>query len=39
MNFDFMPELHWKLGYLFAIGLMIVSTLLILLIFKLKKWL
>ncbi len=39
MNFDFMPELHWKLGYLFSIGLMIVSTLLILLIFKLKKWL
>ncbi|MCI5680828.1 MAG: magnesium/cobalt transporter CorA [Paludibacteraceae bacterium] len=39
MNFDFMPELHWKLGYLFAIGLMIVSTLLILLIFKLKNWL
>ncbi len=39
MNFDIMPELHWKLGYLFAIGLMIVSTLLILLIIKLKKWL
>ncbi len=39
MNFDFMPELHWKLGYLFAIGLMVVFTLLILLIFKLKKWL
>lgn len=39
MNFDIMPELHWKLGYLFAIGLMIISTLLILLIFKLKKWL
>ncbi len=39
MNFDFMPELHWKFGYLFAIGLMVVFTLLILLIFKLKKWL
>lgn len=39
MNFDFMPELHWKLGYLFAIGLMVVFTLVILLIFKLKKWL
>ncbi len=38
MNFDFMPELHWQLGYPFAIGLMIISTLLILLIFKLKKW-
>jgi magnesium transporter len=39
MNFDFMPELHWKLGYPFAIGLMLVFTLAIFLIFKLKKWL
>ena len=39
MNFDFMPELHWQLGYLFAIGLMILSVVLILLIFRLKKWL
>ena len=39
MNFDFMPELGWKMGYPFAIGLMIVFTLAILLIFKLKKWL
>ena len=39
MNFDFMPELHWRLGYPFALGLMVVFTLVILLIFKLKKWL
>lgn len=39
MNFDGMPELHWKYGYLFSIGLMIVFTLIILGIFKLKKWL
>ena len=39
MNFDFMPELSWKLGYPFAIGLMLVFTLAIFLIFKLKKWL
>jgi magnesium transporter len=39
MNFDFMPELHWRLGYLFALGLMILSVVLILLIFRLKKWL
>jgi magnesium transporter len=39
MNFDWMPELHWKLGYPFAIGLMLVFTLAILLIFKWKKWL
>ncbi len=39
MNFDFMPELHWSHGYIFAIGLMIVFTLLVLMIFRLKKWL
>ncbi len=39
MNFEFMPELHWKLGYLFAIGLMVLTVVVILLIFKLKKWL
>ena len=39
MNFDFMPELHWRYGYLFSIGLMVVFTLRVLLIFRLKKWL
>ena len=39
MNFDFMPELHWQYGYLFSVGLMIAFTLIVLLIFKLKKWL
>ncbi len=39
MNFDFMPELHWQYGYAFALGLMIFSVVIILLIFKLKKWL
>ena len=39
MNFEFMPELHWKHGYLYSIGLMVVFTLLVLGIFKLKKWL
>ena len=39
MNFDFMPELHWRLGYPFAILMMVIFTLFILLIFKLKKWL
>lgn len=38
MNFDFMPELHWRFGYLFAYILMLVFTLLILGIFKWKKW-
>lgn len=39
MNFTNMPELSWKLGYPFAILLMIVFTLVILLIFRIKKWL
>lgn len=39
MNFDIMPELHWRFGYLFSIGLMLAFTVLILLIFKWKKWL
>ena len=39
MNFDFMPELHWHHGYLFAVAMMVVFTLLVLAIFKLKKWL
>ena len=39
MNFDFMPELHWRFGYLFAIALMLIFTLFVLLIFRLKKWL
>ena len=39
MNFDFMPELHWQYGYLFSVGLMIAFTLIVLLIFRLKKWL
>ena len=39
MNFDFMPELHWQYGYPFSLGLMIACTLIVLLIFKLKKWL
>lgn len=39
MNFDIMPELHWQHGYLFALVLMLVFTLGVLAIFKLKKWL
>ena len=39
MNFDFMPELHWQYGYLWALSLMVMSVVVILLIFKLKKWL
>jgi magnesium transporter len=39
MNFKFMPELHWQFGYPFAIGLMIVSGLVLYIIFKRRGWL
>lgn len=45
MNFDTarspfnMPELHWYFGYPFALGLMLVTGLLMLLFFRRKKWL
>jgi len=39
MNFDFMPELHWQHGYLFAIFLMVAMTFAVLGIFRWKKWL
>ncbi len=39
MNFTFMPELKWFLGYPFAILLMIVSSVAFLWYFKQKKWL
>ena len=39
MNFVHMPELGWLGGYPFAIGLMIFSSMVILWIFKRRKWL
>lgn len=39
MNFDIMPELHWRYGYVYALVLMVVSTLLTLLYFRKKRWL
>lgn len=39
MNFKFLPELNWDYGYLFAIGLMILSSVLTLIYFKKKNWL
>jgi len=39
MNFAIMPELSWKLGYPFAIGLMALSALLPFLYFKRRGWL
>ena len=37
MNFDFMPELRWKFGYLFSFSLMIIVVLVIYLWFKRKR--
>lgn len=39
MNFDHMPELHWRFGYPWAIGLMFLSAALPYLYFKRKGWL
>lgn len=37
MNFDFMPELKWRLGYPFAITLMLVIVLVIFIWFRRRK--
>ena len=39
MNFDFMPELNFRYGYLLSIGLMVFSSGSVLFYFKRKKWL
>ncbi len=39
MNFDHMPELHWLLGYPFAIGLMVLVCVSLYFIFKRRDWL
>lgn len=39
MNFESMPELKWKHGYLYAFGLTAVSTAVTVSYFKRKKWL
>ena len=39
MNFDVMPELHWRWGYAYALCLMLASAFVPWLLFKLKRWL
>ena len=39
MNFDYMPELHWALGYPMAIGLMLAMGIGLYAAFKRKGWL
>lgn len=39
MNFKMMPELDWMGGYPFALGLMVLSSIITLFFFKKKQWL
>jgi magnesium transporter len=38
MNFDYMPELHWRHGYLVALSLMALIALTLFLYFKRRDW-
>jgi magnesium transporter len=38
MNFDFMPELKWRLGYFVVLGVMFVIAVFMIFYFKRKKW-
>jgi magnesium transporter len=39
MNFHVLPELHWRFGYPFALGLMLASAVLPLWYLKKRGWL
>jgi magnesium transporter len=39
MNFDHMPELHWRMGYPFAVALMAAVCLTLYAVFKRRDWL
>jgi magnesium transporter len=39
MNFEHLPELHWRLGYAFSLALMLLSAVLPYAFFKRKGWL
>jgi magnesium transporter len=38
MNFDYMPELHWRYGYLMAWAIFLIIPLAMILFFKRKGW-
>jgi magnesium transporter len=38
MNFDYMPELHWVLGYPMALGLMVAMGFVLYSVFKKRGW-
>jgi magnesium transporter len=39
MNFKYMPELEWRYGYLFALGLIVSTTFGLLMFFRYRGWL
>jgi magnesium transporter len=39
MNFTHMPELRWRFGYVYALLLMAISTLVLYRMFKRRGWL
>ena len=39
MNFDDMPELHWAVGYPFALSMMVLTCVSLYTIFKRRGWL
>jgi magnesium transporter len=39
MNFEYMPELHWKAGYYLVIAICIMISALMIIYFKKKEWL
>ena len=38
MNFDHMPELDWRLGYPFALALMVLFSVSLYFVFKRRRW-
>jgi magnesium transporter len=38
MNFDSIPELHWRYGYYYALGLMTAVGISLVCYFKIKGW-
>ena len=39
MNFVNMPELHWEYGYVYALGLMVATSVVLYIVFKRRGWL
>ena len=39
MNFDYMPELHWKYGYFIVWVIMLIVLIIMVIYFKRKRWL